>query len=162
MKRSKKEYKSPGTIGDLLKRMEKRTIPVVSESFSVNMIVEALAGSNHSRIIYVVDDNKRLSGIITLGDLIRRAFFIYHKPDTDNHSYLHMTVDKTAGDLMHKKPFYAVVSDKVEEILERMIEHNIKEMAVLNDKGEIDADITMVDMLVHFNNLDMLELSGGS
>ena len=165
MKRSivnNREKKKPGTIGDLLENVEKRTIPVVSEWFSVNKMVETLAESHHSRIIYVVDDDERLTGIITLGDLIRRAFFLYHKPDADNHAFLQMTVTKTAVDLMHKEPVYAVVSDKVEEVLERMIEHNVKEMAVVIDEGKIVGDITMVDMLIYFKRLEMLELPEGS
>lgn len=150
--------KGPGTIGHLIETIEARTIPVVSESSTVDNIIEAFAKSDHSRIAYVVDDDERLTGIITLGDIIKRVFFLYHKPDTNNHSFLEMAVTKTAGDLMHQKTVYAVASDDIEEVLERMIEQNVKEIAVLDDEGKIIADITMVDILIHLRRLEMLKL----
>jgi len=69
---------SLGKISDFVKELKQRNIPKVNEKASVSELLDAFVDSDHSRIVYVVDDQERLKGIISLGNLIRHVFFLYH------------------------------------------------------------------------------------
>jgi len=45
-----------------------------------------------------------------------------------------------------------MTSDDVESVLKRMIKHNIKEIAIVDDGKKIIADFTMIDLLKHYKN----------
>lgn len=137
------------TIGDLLPELCERTIPLVREEAGVKQIVEAFSSACHSRLLYVVDHDDRLQGVISLGHLVRHVFFHYHNsyPHTQNISTL--AVSESARDFMQREPLAATLSDEVEEVLDRMIKHNVKEIPVVDEEQRVVGDLTMVDLLQH-------------
>ena len=141
-----------GKIADFVEDLQQRKIPKVNEDASVSEILDAFVESNHSRIVYVVDDQERLKGIISLGNLIRHVFFLYHDTDINSSHLISMAVSETAKDFMLDKMFFALTSDDVESVLKRMIKQNIKEIAILDDEKRIIADFTMIDLLKHYKN----------
>jgi CBS domain-containing protein len=64
-----------------------------------------------------------------------------------------MSVSETAGDFMQREPVFAILSDKVEDILQRMIDHNVKEIPILDDEKRVVADLTIVDLLRHYKSV---------
>ncbi len=64
-----------GKVGDFLKEAKPRHVPKVREQAGVSEIIDAFVQSDHSRIIYVVDDQERPKGIISLGNLVKHFFF---------------------------------------------------------------------------------------
>ncbi len=136
-------------IGDLLPELRERMIPLVREEAGVKEIVEAFCSSFHSRLLYVVDGDGRLQGVISLGHLVRHVFFHYHNcyPHTQNITSL--AVSETAGDFMQREPLAVTLSDEVEEVLDRMIKHNVKEVPVIDEGQRVVGDLTMVDLLQH-------------
>jgi CBS domain-containing protein len=58
-----------------------------------------------------------------------------------------MITAETAKDMMQKKPVFAKKEEEVGEILKRMIESNVKEIAILDDERKVIGDVTMIDLL---------------
>ena len=137
------------TIGDLLPELRERMIPLVSEEAGVKQIIEAFSSACHSRLLYVVDDDDRLQGVISLGHLVRHVFFHYHNSYIHTQNISTLAVSETAGDFMQRELLSATLSDEVEEILDRMIKHNVKEVPVIDEGQRVVGDLTMVDLLQH-------------
>jgi CBS domain-containing protein len=145
-----KDKRSLGKIADLVERLKQRKVPVVPKRATISEIIDAFAASNHSRILYVVDDEGRFRGILSLGNMIRHVFFHYHDPSIDSRSVVSMVVSETAGDFMQKEPMVAMLSHDVEAVLQRMIDHNVKEIPILDDEKRVVADLTIVDLLKYY------------
>ena len=154
-----KDKKSLGKIADLMEQLKQRKVPVVPRRATVSEIIDAFAASDHSRILYVVDDECRFIGVLSLGNMIRHVFFHYHDPSIDSRSLVSMSVSETAGDFMQREPMFAMLSDKVEDILQRMIDHNVKEIPILDDERRVVADVTIVDLLKHYKDVKGVDLS---
>ncbi|MBW2331006.1 MAG: CBS domain-containing protein, partial [Deltaproteobacteria bacterium] len=87
-----------------MEELKQRKIPVVHERATVSEIVDAFVVSHHSRILYVVDDEGRLRGVISLGNLVRHVFLLYHGPSIDTGSLISMVVSETAEHFMQREP----------------------------------------------------------
>ena len=147
-----------GKVGDFLKEAKPRHVPKVREQAGVSELIEAFVQSDHSRIVYVVDDQERLKGIISLGNLVRHFFFHYHDTHIDSRHLISMAVSETAKDFMHENALVARVTDDVEDVLKRMIKNNIKEIAILDSENRVIADLTIIDLLKYYKRFTGSEL----
>jgi CBS domain-containing protein len=148
-----------GRVADLMPELKRRTIPVVHQEGTVSEIVEAFVDSDHSRLVYVVDEQGRLEGCISLGNLIRHVFFHYHDHYVDTRSLTSKATSETARHLMQREPVFTVESEELEDVLQRMIRHNLKEIPILDDKKRVVADLTVVDLLNHYRSVKGNDLS---
>ncbi len=154
-----KDKRSLGKIADLLEQLKQRKVPVIPKRATVSEIIDAFAASDHSRVLYVVDDEWKFIGLLSLGNMIRHVFFHYHDPSIDSRSLVSMVVSETASDFMQREPMFAIYSEDVEDILQRMINHNIKEIPILDDEKRVVADITIVDLLKYYKSVKGPDLS---
>jgi len=145
-----KDKRSLGKIADLMKQLKQRKVPVVLRRATVSEIIDAFAASDHSRNLYVVDDEYRFKGVLSLGNMIRHVFFHYHDPSINSRSLVSMVVSETAGDFMQRESIFAIYSEDVEDVLQRMIDHNVKEIPILDDDKRVVADLTIVDLLKYY------------
>ena len=141
-----------GKVADFLKQSKPRNVPKVKEQAGVSELIEAFVQSDHSRIVYVVDDQERLKGIISLGNLVRHFFFHYHDTHIDSRHLISMAVSETAKDFMHENALVTRVTDEVEDVLKRMIKNNVKEIAILDSEKRIIADLTIIDLLKYYKH----------
>lgn len=139
-----------GKIADLMGQLKQRKVPVVHRGATVSEVIDAFVASNHSRMLYVVDDEQRLKGVVSLGKLIRHVFFHYHDPSIDSRILVSMFVAETAGDFMERDPVFALIGEGIQNVLQRMIDHNAKEIPILDDEKKVVADLTIVDLLKHY------------
>ena len=147
-----------GKVGDFLKEAKPRHVPKVREQAGVSELIEAFVQSDHSRIVYVVDDQERLKGIISLGNLVRHFFFHYHDTHIDSRHLISMAVSETAKDFIHENALVARVTDDVEDVLKRMIKNNVKEIAILDSENRVIADLTIIDLLKYYKRFTASEL----
>ncbi|MCB2180393.1 MAG: CBS domain-containing protein [Desulfobulbaceae bacterium] len=138
---------SYGTIEEIIGQQPERPLPLINATSSVAEVIDAFITSCHSRLLYVVDDQNKLQGVISLGHLARHIFFHYHDHHVDTRHLISMAVSETAGDLMQRKPLYAELAENVEDVLQRMISHNVKEIPIVDTDHKVKADLTMVDIL---------------
>jgi CBS domain-containing protein len=147
-----------GRIADLVEELKQRKIPVVFNKATVSEIVDAFVESHHSHILYVVDDRGTLKGVISLGNLVRHVFFLYHDRHIHTRNLISMAVSETAGDFMEREPMVATLSEDVEAVLQRMTKNNVKEIPILDDEKRVVADLTIVDLLRHYKSVKGTDL----
>jgi CBS domain-containing protein len=146
--------KQSATVADLLALLPMRPLPVVAEGATADEVVNAFADSQHTRLLYVLDPAGRLVGVISLGRLVRHVLNGYHEPRIHSRHLLNMLGSETATHLMQKEAVSAGLNEPVETVLRRMVESNVKEIAVLDESRKVVADLTMVDLLRYYKFTD--------
>jgi len=70
-----------------------------------------------------------------------------------------MVVSETAGDFMQREPMFTIHSEDVEDVLQHMIDRNVKEIPILDDEKRVIADLTIVDLLKYYKSVKGSDLS---
>ncbi|MDZ7642477.1 MAG: CBS domain-containing protein [Desulfurivibrio sp.] len=136
-------------IAEVLTNRDKREIPQVLASSSFQEVIAAMTRHPHTRLIYVVDKDRKLLGTITLGSLLRHLFPHHYEGKLHGHGILNLITADSARHLMESREILARPQDSVEQVLARMAKTGVKEMAVLDDEERIVDDITAIDLLRH-------------
>jgi CBS domain-containing protein len=106
------------------------------------------------RSLPVVDEERRLVGIITDGDLLRRAGLTariaLHKemPDDQIHALL-TTLRRsplTAGEMMTAPVISVRTDETVRTAAARMVKHNLKRLPVVNEEGRLMGMVSRIDI----------------
>lgn len=145
--RNSKENKRHVKIGEVIVAQKGRELPLVRQESSIEEVIDAMARYQHTRLLYVVDEEGKLLGTIALGSLVRHAFGRSHEPQIHPRFVMSMITTETAKDIMQKKPIFAGEDEDVEVVLKRMIGKNVKEIAVLDEEKRVVGDVTMIDLL---------------
>ncbi len=138
-------------IKDILKVLENREIPLVKENKVIKEVLKKMLQYPHTRLIYVVDENDICKGTISLGSLIRHLFPHGFEPVSHTRSLISMITSETAQDIMNRGLIYATNNDDAESVVERMIKAGVKEIAILDSKKRVIADLTMLDLLKYYH-----------
>nr|WP_320114945.1 CBS domain-containing protein [uncultured Desulfuromonas sp.] len=136
-------------IKEIMQRIKDREIPCVNEHCAIRDVVEVAVRFPHSRLVYVVDEQCRLLGAITLGSLLRFLYPYHYEAKIHSRDILRRLSVKKASDLMSHGNVKASPDESVDTILKRMAKTGVKELAVIDDEGHILADITVIDLLAH-------------
>jgi len=134
-------------VAELVTLLKKRKVPIIHENASIKEVVEVMISFEPRRLLYVVDDEKKLAGIISLGILARHVFSASHEPQIHARFLIDMITAETAKDIMKRKTVVATESEQVGMVLKRMIRTNVHEMPVVDDEKRVVADITLIDLL---------------
>jgi CBS domain-containing protein len=134
-------------VKDLTHFLKDRKIPVIHEKADLEDVIEAMAGFAHSRLLYVINDNHELIGTISLGLLERHFFSGNHEPQIHARLMMKLIMAETAGDIMQKNLVVTREEDELVDVLQKMIQQNIKEMPVINRHHKVIGDLTLVDLL---------------
>ena len=100
-----------------------------------------------NRLLYVVDNENKLKGAISLGLLMRYVFCESHEPQVHSRFLISLIAEKTAGEIMQKNPLTTTREEKLDDLLKKMIKSNVKEIPVLDSQGKVIADLTIIDLL---------------
>lgn len=141
------EKRAKKKIEEVAANLRDRELPVIHENAEVKEIVEGMIKFGHSRILYVVDDERRLLGTISLGALVRHAFSRSHEPRIHPRRLMTAITVEHARHMMQKHPVFAKRGEEIKIVLQRMIKSNVKELAIIDDERRIVGDITMLDLL---------------
>lgn len=134
-------------IGEIVALVKKRKVPTVSETCSLEAVMNTMHSFQHSRLVYVVNEKKELTGTISLDMLVRQILPHKFEPGIHPRRLLGMVTHETARDIMLKNPVMATEDEDVEPVLKRMIDANVKEIAILNSERKVITDLTMLDLL---------------
>jgi CBS domain-containing protein len=134
-------------VSELVPLLKERRLPLIHEKATIKEVVDAMTSFEYSRLVYVVDDEGRLTGTIPLGLLARHVFSPSHEPQIHPRHLIDMITVETAKDIMQKNTLVATEEEAVGSVLKRMIGANVKEIPVLDREKRVVADITIVDLL---------------
>ncbi|OEU72949.1 MAG: hypothetical protein BA869_00725 [Desulfuromonadales bacterium C00003107] len=139
------------TIAELLTTIDERPLPLVAEGETIAGVLQTMVKFPHTRLIYVVDDQGRCTGTISLGVLIRHLFAHGFEPSVHSRVLIPMITSQVAEDIMNRQLIYAFKEDKVGAVVRRMIKAGVKEIAVLDQERHLIGDLTMLDLLKHYH-----------
>jgi len=135
-------------VSDVVARHKDRQVPSIRQDTPIDDLAQAIEWYRHSRQLYVVDEENRLLGNITLGRLVMYVFASSHGSSMNRRHVIGLITGKTAGDLMTGGTLFAGMDDEVEEVIERMVAGNVDEIPITDEEGRIVADLTMIDLLM--------------
>ena len=138
-------------IKEILEIIGSRDLPLVKEDDTIREVLEKMLNYPHTRLMYVVDDEQKCRGIISLGALIRHLFSSSFEPTVHARFVIPMITAETAEHIMNTGLIYATAEDEVEKVIKRMIKAAIKEIPVLDEENRIIGDVTMLDLLKHYD-----------
>lgn len=128
-------------------KIKDRDVPYVSGQSEINEVIQVIVRFPRTRLVYVVDDLRRLRGTITVGSLLRHIFPYHYKGKIHPRGILRNITAEKAEHIMDKENIYALPEETVDTVLKRMAASGVKEMAVVDPDGIILTDITAVDLL---------------
>jgi CBS-domain-containing membrane protein len=135
-------------VRDVVARHKNRQVPLIQHDTPIDDLPQAIEWHRHSRQLYVVDEENHLMGNITLGRLVMYVFASSHGSSMNPRHVMGLITCTCAGDLMTEGTLSAGMDERVEEVLERMVDAKVDEVPIIDTKGRIVADLTMVDLLM--------------
>jgi len=138
-------------IKEILEIIGSRDLPLVKEDDTIREVLEKMLNYPHTRLMYVVDDEQKCRGIISLGALIRHLFSSSFEPAVHARFVIPMITAETAEHIMNTGLIYATAEEEIEKVIKRMIKAAIKEIPVLDEENRIIGDVTMLDLLKHYD-----------
>ncbi len=118
----------------------------VGGEVTLEEISDMIKDQRQVRGIYVVDAEARLIGTLSLGVLIRHLTAARKQPWFHARSLLARLTSTNVIDLMDKNVVYARQEEELNEVLDRMIRNNIKEVPVVDDERRIKAVLSILDL----------------
>lgn len=118
----------------------------ISGACTLEEIAEKITDMRQTRGIYVVDDQGRLQGTLSLGALIRHVIAARNKPDFHVRTLLARITCEKVADIMDKHVIYALVDDDLDRVIDRMVRFNIKEIPVVDQERRIMANLGILDL----------------
>ena len=135
-------------VRDVVNRHKDRQVPLIKQDTPIAELAKAIEWHRHSRQLYVVDEQNNLLGNITLGRLVMYVFASSHGANMNPRHVMGLITCTYAGDLMTVGTVTARLDDRIEEVLERMVDANVDEVPVTDDDGKVVGDLTMIDLLM--------------
>ena len=135
------------SVAELMKTIQGRELPLISETASIEDIVDYMVRFERDRLLYVVDKENKLLGTISLGVLMRHVFCATHEPQVHSRFLISLITVQTAAEIMQKNPLTTNREEKLADLLQKMIKSNVKEIPVLDNQDRVIADLTIIDLL---------------
>ncbi|WP_415885915.1 CBS domain-containing protein [Neptuniibacter sp. QD29_5] len=132
---------------EVIKCFKEKSAPIVSETSTLSTVLETMYGFKHSGTVYVVNENKELTGTISLDMLVRQILSHTFEPRIHPRRLIAAVTYEVARDIMLKNPISTTEGEDAEVVLKKMIDANVKEIAILNTEGQVIGDLTLLDLL---------------
>lgn len=133
-------------INEILQGVREHPYLKVSETALLDQVARELIERPEIRSIYVVDAQGRLKGTLSLGTLIRSLTAERHRPYFHTRSLLECITCQQVGDIMNEDVLSARADDEMEKVLNLMINHNIKEIPVVDRQGHLIGNVGLLDL----------------
>ena len=125
-------------------------MPLIEEDARIDCVLATLTGSDH---VWVVESkgSKKLVGIITEHDILdifspRKEVSFFGLPSKKS---LHYETFEKAGHIMSRNPIRCSPEEKVEDALNKMIDHRVRRIPVV-ENSEIIGEITLHHLIRKF------------
>jgi len=118
---------------------------LVRENATLHQVAKDLISDPKTRAVYVVDEERRLKGIITLESIMKYAFR-HHLGVESIHPPVKFLTAERAEEIMIP-PVYAKEEDTLEETLGKMLRHELEELPVVDEDLKVIGDLNMLEIL---------------
>jgi CBS domain-containing protein len=96
---------------------------------------------------YVVDEKKKLIGIINRDRLFRSLYHHYLQPSTRISELFQLATAENAEQILVAHVLSAKPDDDIYDVIKLMLEHDIYEIPVVDDKGRLCGKLDAIDFL---------------
>ena len=141
------------TVKDFLDSLSERMeLPLVATTSSIKEVVHAMVQGSRRRLVYVVDSGGKLKGAISLDDL-KDVIFRYYLDGKIRDALVvtehiaELFSSETAEDVMDADLIVCRDHERLQDVITRMIERDVKDMAVIDQEGRVIADLDILDLL---------------
>ncbi len=134
------------SVGEFLQQFKNpfRTV-IVNEDDTILEVLEKMTAQEEERLVYVVDADNRLQGIISAGKLARHFFHEEIAPEcgfSPSSSILNYLTAEHARDIMDRNIIYCTQDETLEEARGKMLGKTVKKVIPV-----VDSDMHVVDAL---------------
>lgn len=133
-------------VSEALEQVEGLPYMEVGGEATLEEISDKIKDLRQVRGIYVVDAEGRLIGTLSLGVLIRHLTAARRRSPFLVRSLLARLTTTNVIDLMDKNVVYARQEEDFNQVLDRMIQRNIKEIPVVDEERRIKAVLSILDL----------------
>lgn len=137
-------------IKEIMEHIGERDFPCVAENSDINEVIRVAIRFPHTRLIYVIDEQKKLLGVIKVGTIMRHLYPFHYEEKIHPRGILRNIIVENAAHLMSSGNVKASPDETVDAVLKRMANTGTKQIAVVDGNGCILADITAVDLLKYY------------
>ena len=141
------------TVRDFLDSLSSSPeLPIVETGSSLKDVVRAMVKGHRRRIVYVVDAGGRLKGAIALDDLKEVIFRCYLDERVRDALVVTEHIEKifisdSAEDIMDANFVVCREKELLRDVIDRMIERDVKDIPVVDREGRVIADLDVLDLL---------------
>ncbi|MEW5760393.1 MAG: CBS domain-containing protein [Candidatus Thermoplasmatota archaeon] len=130
---------------------------IVAEPATINLnsklvdAVRALVKNPQSQEVYVLDDEKKLVGIVTMETILRQIGYIYgiRKPGIISFfKFLSDVLKEDLIDFMEKKPVRVTKKDKIFDALKLMFSYHLNNLPVVDEKDVVIGELNGIEILI--------------
>jgi len=123
------------------------TPSLVREDATLRQIAELLINDPATREVYLVDEEKRLFGVITLRRLARFVF-THDVPDPSSATdLLDLVSARNARDLAIERGIFVGEDDSVGHLLDVMFRNDVDEIPVVDEANVVVGNIGMLELI---------------
>lgn len=121
---------------------------LVNENASLKEVVESITEDPKTRAVYVIDDDKKLKGIIVLKAVLKSAFLeSIPEPYLSFSSLMSVRPKiKEARDMM-VPPIYVKEKNTIKDAFILMMQNDLEEIPVVDDDLRVIGDLNMLELL---------------
>jgi len=121
---------------------------LVNENASLKEVVESITEDPKTRAVYVIDDDKKLKGIIVLKAVLKSAFLeSIPEPYLSFSSLMSVRPKiKEARDMM-VPPIYVKEKNTIKDAFILMMQNDLEEIPVVDDDLRVIGDLNMLEIL---------------
>ncbi|HUU07425.1 MAG TPA: CBS domain-containing protein [Thermoplasmata archaeon] len=141
-----KDIRVADVLADVPKVAEAAT---VLETATLRQAVEAMVKDSETRKVYVVDEEHKLVGTITLETLMRHTGYLLGVRKTGMTSFLRMLgeiSDDKVTEVMNK-PVKVSSNELLVNVTKLMVENHLNDLPVVDDTGRLVAELNGLDIL---------------
>ena len=133
-------------IKDILDKLQDYPFVMVPEGMPVTEVSEIIRKKPDVRSIFVTGDDGRLKGALSMGKLIRTITASRTGREFSTRRLIRCLTCSRAGDIMSSHLISASLNDPLDQVIDRMLDGNIKEIPILDDNGRIIRNAGLLDL----------------
>jgi CBS domain-containing protein len=119
----------------------------ISEDVDLMDIVHVFINNLVLHNICVVDSQGRLSGLINRKRIFKAIFSHHVGAHSRVSNLLHFLTAETSGEIMVTHIVTATEDDSIDDVIRNMIDHNIREIPILDKEGGVIGFITLLRIM---------------
>ena len=140
-----------------IRKLLKAEPTVVSKDDDIKTLIFSMIDDPRVRSLFVVDEKKKLIGIITLQDLVSFAFKDYISMDDLGYNIVKDALAKKAEDIISAYNIYVKEENTLTECFNLMFNNGLESIPVVDDNHVVIGVVNMLELLTTWLEIDIRE-----